>query len=98
MLCNFSISREPLVLIQTFYIFVWNFFGCGFELGSFEISNCLVLVLAHFFKFKIFLSLVQKLCEHSPMLEKVCRCRLKHYPSWDFKSLSLVGNEKGENL
>jgi hypothetical protein len=60
MLCNFSISREPLVLFPTFSILFGSFLGV--VLGFCEISNCLLQILAHFFKFKIFLSLVQKLC------------------------------------
>jgi len=53
--------KRTFSLDSNILYFVWKFFGCGFEVGSFEISNCLVLVLANFFKFKIFLSLVQKL-------------------------------------
>jgi hypothetical protein len=46
--------KRTFTLDSNILYFVWKFFGGGFELGFFEISNCLVLVLAHFFQIQEF--------------------------------------------
>ncbi len=46
--------KRTFTLDSNISYFVWKFFGCGFELGFFEISNCFGFKFSTFFQIQDF--------------------------------------------